>query len=97
MKYVLSFSIVPGKGKQFWQFMNEKGIPFWKKFHEVRSAQVYTSLGGADLYEAYFDLPDYATFDKISRDPEFEDVSVHFMSLVDNVHRKFLTEERQIV
>lgn len=97
MKYVLSFSILPGKSGQFWRFMQEEGIPFWRKFDEVRSAQVFTTVGGQDLYEAYFELPDYAAFDRISRDPDFEDMSVHFMSLVDNVHRKFLTEERKIV
>lgn len=97
MKYVLTFSIVPGKGKQFWHFMEEKGAPFWQKFDDVRSAQIFTSLGGPDLYEAYIELPNYAAFDRISQDPEFNDVSEHFMSLVDNVHRKFLMEERSFV
>lgn len=97
MKYVLSFSILPGKHGDFWHFMNEKGMPFWRKFPEVREAEIYTSLGGDGLYEAYFDIPDYSAFDKITKDPEFEDVSVHFMSLVHNVHRKFLTQERKIV
>jgi len=97
MKYVLSFSILPGKSDQFWHFIQEKGMPFWRRFDEVRSAQIYTTLGGDGLYEAYFEMPDYAAFEKISRDPEFEDVSIHFMSLVDNVHRKFLTDERKIV
>ena len=97
MKYVLSFSVLPGKNRQFWHFIDEQGRPFWQKFEEVRSAQIYTSLGGPDFYEAYFELPDYASFDRISHDPDFKDISEHFMSLVDNVHRKFLTEERKIV
>ena len=97
MKYVLTFSILPGKNQQFWHFVEEKGAPFWRKFDEVRSVYIYTSLGGPDLYEAYFEIPDYAAFDRISNDPEFNDISEHFMSLVDNVHRKFLTNKRKLV
>lgn len=97
MKYVLTFSILPGKSQQFWTVLEEKGAPFRRKFDEVRSAYVYTSLGAPDLYEAYFEIPDYAAFDRISNDPEFHVVSEHFMSLVDNVHRKFLTDERKLV
>ncbi len=97
MRYVLSFNIIPGKGEEFWSFVNSKVIPFWSKFDEVRSVEIFTTLGGETLYEAYVDLPDYKTFDNISRDNEFEPVSVEFLTLTQNLHRKFLTEERQVV
>lgn len=97
MKYVLEFSILPGKAKEFWNFMNEKGIPFWQKQDEVESVEIYTTLGGHSLYEAHFDLPNYATFDRLQQDPEFERVSVEFLSLVNGLRRKFLTEERKVV
>lgn len=97
MRYVLSFNIIPGKGHDFWDFMHSKGIPFWKKFDRVKSVEVYTTLGGDTLYEAYFDMPNFTTFDEISRDPGFGPVSVEFLSLTQDVHRKFLTEERQLV
>lgn len=97
MKYVLEFNILPGKAEEFWSFMKQKGIPFWQKRGEVKSVEVYTTLGGHSLYEAHFDLPDYAAFEHLQRDPEFEEVSVNFLSLVDGLRRKFLTEERKIV
>ena len=97
IQYVLSFNIVPGKGKEFWNFMQEKGIPFWKKFDQVKSVDIFTTLGGETLYEAYFDMPSYTTFDEISKDPDFEPVSVEFLSLTQDLRRKFLMEERQLV
>lgn len=97
MRYVLSFNIIPGKGRDFWTFINNRVIPFWGKFDKVKSVEIYTTLGGDTLYEAYVDLPDYLTFDSISKDSDFEPLSVEFLTLTQDLHRKFLMEERQVV
>ena len=95
MKYVLSFDILPGKANEFWQFMERTAVPFWRKFPEVRSFEVYATVGGRALYEAQIEFPDYTVFERIHSDPEWKNVSHGFMGLVNRLHREFLTDERK--
>lgn len=95
IKYVLSFDILPGKAEEFWRFMEQEAVPFWRKFPDVGSFEVYSTIGGNGLYEAQIEMPNYETFERVRTDLAWNDMSHSFMSLVDNLHRKFLTDERK--
>ena len=51
--YVFEFDIVPGKNKEFWEFMKEEGTKFWLQFPEVKKYEVYSKIGGDGSFEGH--------------------------------------------
>lgn len=95
MTYILSFNILPGRADDFWEFMEETAAPFWGRMPEVTSVKIFTVIGGTHLYEAHIEMAGLEAFDRIQEEEEWSDISKEFLSLVEDLSRHFLTEERE--
>ncbi|MCL5292382.1 MAG: hypothetical protein M1548_07645 [Actinobacteria bacterium] len=94
MVYVLTFNIAPGRADDFWYFMDKKAAPFWRGIAEVSSVKVFSVVGGPHRYEAHFEMPNLAAYDQIRNQAEWSNISREFLTLVEDVDQRFLTDER---
>ena len=88
--YVFEFDIVPGKNKEFWDFMKEEGTKFWLQFPEVKKYEVYSKIGGDGSFEGHVELESYSDFDKIMSHPDAKKVGAKTAAYTMNTKRRFI-------
>lgn len=91
------FDIVPGKRKQFLQYVKKEGRPAWKKFKEVKEFRVLTNAYGVSSPQRVVQvtLSSMAALEKIFSDPKFQKVRDDFHGFVYNLSHTILKEEHK--
>jgi hypothetical protein len=88
------FDVVPGKMKEFLEYVEKEGRPAWKKFKEVKDFRVLTNVYGVSSPQRIVQvtLPDMAALEKIFGDEDFQKVRDDFHSFVYNLSHTILKE-----
>jgi hypothetical protein len=86
------FDIMPGKLKEFSEYVESTGRPGWLRFPEVKGFRVYTNLFGVSSPQRVIqvDIENLAALERIFRDPVFNDVRSRFHSFVTNLTHSIL-------
>jgi hypothetical protein len=86
------FDILPGKLKEFSEYVETTGRPGWLKFPEVKGFRVYTNLFGVSSPQRVIqvDVENLAGLERIFRDPGFSEVRTRFHSFVTNLTHSIL-------
>lgn len=88
--YIFEFDIVPGKADKFWEFMENRGVPFWTQFDEVKCYKIYNKMGGSPLYEGHVELESLSVFEKIRSHDDWDKVSGELSNYAENMQRRLL-------
>lgn len=90
MTYIFEFDIVPGKTKEFWQFMKEEGTKFWLQFPEVKKYEIFSTVGGDASFEGHVELENYSVYDRIMNHPDARKVGMRTAEYTMNTKRRFI-------
>jgi hypothetical protein len=88
------FDVLPGRVKEFLDYVEKEGRPAWKKFKEVQDFRVMTNIYGVSSPQRVVQvtLPDMAALEKVFSDEEFKKVRDDFHSFVTNLSHTILQE-----
>ncbi len=88
------FDVLPGKKKEFLEYVEKEGRPAWKKFEEVKAFRVLTNIYGVSSPQRVVQvtLTDMVALEKIFSDEEFKKIRDHFHNLVTNLSHAILRE-----
>lgn len=93
LTYIFEFDIVPGQEDAFWEYMEEKGAPFWLQFPQVKSYEVFSKLGGHGSFEGHVELESFSDFDEIWCHPDLGAVAQKTAQYTCNIQRRFLVHK----
>ncbi len=88
------FDVLPGKKKEFLEYVEKEGRPAWKKFPEVKAFRVLTNVYGVSSPQRVVQvtLTNMAALEKIFSDEVFKEVRDDFHSFVTNLSHTILRE-----